>query len=1123
MTPSASTISDLPLHKLQAIARRLGDRSENRPTARIRPRNRAAGSPPLSYAQQRLWILNQVEQDNGAYNLASAIRFDAPLNEDTLGDTIGEIVRRHEILRTTFPIEDAGPIQSIAASSSIRAEIVDLTGLNEEAAEAVARELAIDQARRPFDLAQGPLVHVKAIRTAPAKHVLTLSFHHVVIDGWCSHLFQRELSTLYTAFGEGKPSPLPEFDVQYGDFAVWQRESLRGEKLEKLVSYWKNQLSGLSGLEFPTDRPRSTHYSYRGARQSRVLPAQLTRRIQEMTSNVGVTQFMTFLAAFQALLYCYTGQEDMSVGAPVANRTGVELEGLIGCFVNTLVFRTDLSGDPSFRDLLLRVRETCRGAYAHQDLPFEKLVDEVNPPREASRNPLFQHALNYNNTPVPFVMNDFQTGRLETGWFNAGTSIFEFTLTINPANPLNTGADEINCVMEYNTDLFDASTIERLLTHLQTLLEGAVENPDRRLSEMPILTPEENKTMLGAWNDTVSPYPKDRCMHEWFEQQVQRTPDAIALVDHHRRITYRGLNRRANRLARRMVALGVGPEVRVGICIKRSAELILGMLAVLKAGGGYVPLDSSYPRERLAVTLEDSDAYLLLADASVIDRLPERRPHTLLVDRETDATESGDNLPSRVDAGNLAYLIYTSGSTGRPKGVAIPHQCDSALIEWAQRTFSVEEFSGVLASSSICFDLSIFEIFATLAMGGRVIIAQNALELPELDAKNEVTLLNTVPSAMAELLRMQAVPGSIRTVNLAGEALPGHLVRQTYEGTLAGKVYNLYGPSEDTTFSTFALIEKDARTQPPIGRPLSQSRMYVLDGNQRPVPLGAMGELCIGGEKLARGYFGRPELTALRFIPNPWSEIGGERLYRTGDLAKYRADGTLDYAGRIDHQVKVRGFRIELGEVEAALRAHDGVKDVVVTATEGIGERKRLIGYVVEKRPGSAGANDLRRYLKPKLPEFMIPSAYVVLDRMPLNRNGKVDRRALPAPAPEARHLTPPTSYVAPRSELERSIGAIWQELLGVEEIALDENFFELGGNSLLMVQLRLKLRKVLNRDVPIMELFRNPTVASLAGSASRADESAEMLQDSSARGELRKDALKKRRMSRQPVLSAAN
>jgi acyl-coenzyme A synthetase/AMP-(fatty) acid ligase/acyl carrier protein len=408
-------------------------------------------------------------------------------------------------------------------------------------------------------------------------------------------------------------------------------------------------------------------------------------------------------------------------------------------------------------------------------------------------------------------------------------------------------------------------------------------------------------------------------------------------------------------------------------------------------------------------------------------------------------------------------------------------------------------------------------------MGGRVIIAQNALELPELDAKNEVTLLNTVPSAMAELLRMQAVPGSIRTVNLAGEALPGHLVRQTYEGTLAGKVYNLYGPSEDTTFSTFALIEKDARTQPPIGRPLSQSRMYVLDGNQRPVPLGAMGELCIGGEKLARGYFGRPELTAQRFIPNPWSEIGGERLYRTGDLAKYRADGTLDYAGRIDHQVKVRGFRIELGEVEAALRAHDGVKDVVVTATEGIGERKRLIGYVVEKRPGSAGANDLRRYLKPKLPEFMIPSAYVVLDRMPLNRNGKVDRRALPAPAPEARHLTPATSYVAPRSELERSIAAIWQELLGVEEIALDENFFELGGNSLLMVQLRLKLRKVLNRDVPIMELFRNPTVASLAGSASRADESAEMLQDSSARGELRKDALKKRRMSRQPVLSAAN
>ncbi|HKV37621.1 MAG TPA: amino acid adenylation domain-containing protein, partial [Blastocatellia bacterium] len=1042
-----------------------------------------------------------------------------PVSEAALGDCINEIFRRHEILRTAFPIRDARPVQEIAPAGVAKLLLVDLAGLDEAARETVARRLALEQAARPFDLVHGPLIHAKLIRMTGIDHILTVSLHHIAFDGWCSHIFMRELASLNGSFASGKPSPLAELEIQYADFALWQREWLQGERLNKLVSYWKNQLAARSVLDLPSDHPRPTVYSYQGARQSSILPHGLTSRVQELTRRLGVTPFMTFLAAFKALLSRYTGEQDVSIGAPIASRTSLQMEALIGCFVNTLVFRTDLSGDPAFEVLVRRVSEACRAAYAHQDLPFEKLVEEINPPRDPGRNPLFQQVFNYNSTPSPFVINDRNAGRLGTGWINPGTAMFELTLTIDPINPLTMSTDEMNCVIEYNTGLFDGTMIDRMLQHFAVLLEGVTTEPGHRLSGLPLLTNQESHQLLNEWSDSAADYPAVHhdasCIHEWFEQQVERGPDATALVDRQHRISYGELNRRANKLAGRLAGFGVVPEAKVGVCIGRSAELVIGMLAVLKSGGAYVPLDPVYPRERLATILEDSGAGILLTENALRDRLPNDRVSVLALDlASTWVAGEPDSNPRRpVAADNLAYVIYTSGSTGRPKGVAISHRAGSALIHWANHTFSAGELAGVAAATSICFDLSVFEIFVTLSAGGKVILAQNALQIPELESRDEITLINTVPSAMAELVRMRAVPGSVTTLNLAGEALAGSLAEQVYEGSRAQRVYNLYGPSEDTTYSAFALIARSAGPHPPIGRAVAPTSLYVLDRMLRPVPMGTYGELCIGGQKLARGYNGRGDLTAERFLPNEFTGREGERLYRTGDLVKWRADGALEYAGRIDHQVKIRGYRIELGEVEAALNDYAGIKEAIVTAPETPGSLRRLVAYFVEKSPGSASTSQLRQYLREKLPDHMIPAAFVVLDRMPLTRNGKTDRRALPAP--ETTHAVPSLGHIAPRTELERAIAAVWREVLSVTDVGLEENFFEIGGNSLLMVQLRLKLMGVMNRELSMMELFKNPTVASQARNSTASAAQAVELHDSSIRGELRKDGVKRRRASR--------
>jgi len=899
------------------------------------------GELPLSFAQQRLWLLDQLEPDSAFYNMPQAIRMSGALNAEALRQTLESIVVRHEALRTTFVEVDGRPTQVIPPAPNVAMPIIALNELPEGEREVEVSRLANEEAQRPFDLARGPLMRATLLRLDEEEHVLLLTMHHIVGDGWSYGVFVRELTALYEAFNQGRPSPLPELPIQYVDFAHWQRQWFQGKVLEEQLAYWKQQLGDdLPVLELPTDRPRPAVQTFRGARQSAMLSKSLLEALRTLSRQEGMTVFMTLLAAFQTLLSRYANQDDIVVGSPIANRTRAELEGLIGFFVNTLVLRTDLSGDPSFRQLLGRVREMALRAYAHQDLPFEKLVEELQPERDLSRNPLFQVMFVLQNAPARALKLSGLT--LRPLAVDSGTAKFDLTLFMFE------GEDGLRARWEYNSDLFDAATITRMLGHFQTLLEGIIANPEQRISELPLLSDAERQQVLVEWNKTQTAYPRGSSIHELFEAQVERTPDTIAVGFEQEQLSYGELNGRANQLARYLQSRGVGPEVLVGIMMHRSVEMVVGLLGILKAGGAYVPLDSDYPQERLRFMLQDTTPPVLLTQARFLEGLPQSEAEVVCLDTDWKAIvqERTENLSGAAKAENLAYVIYTSGSTGRPKGVAIEHHSTVALLHWAREIFTPEQLAGVLASTSICFDLSIFELFVPLSWGGTVILAENALHLPTLPAAPRVTLVNTVPSAIAELLRMGGVPASVRTVNLAGEPLQTQLVQQLYEQGTIERVYDLYGPSEDTTYSTFAL--RSAKGRATIGRPIANTQTYVLDWRLQPAPIGVPGELYIGGEGLARGYLNRPELTAERFIRNPFSKEPAARLYKTGDMVRYLPDGNLEFLGRKDHQVKLRGFRIELGEIEAALNQHPAVEQAVVLAREDVPGDKRLVAYVVQ-------------------------------------------------------------------------------------------------------------------------------------------------------------------------------
>ena len=764
-------------------------------------------------------------------------------------------------------------------------------------------------------------------------------------------------------------------------------EFLSGETLDKQLAYWKKQLAGTpSSLDLPTDRPRPPVQTYRGSRQTVVLPKSLLDSLLRLSRQEGVTLFMTLLAAFDVLLSRYSGQEDVAVGTPIAGRNRAEVEKLIGFFVNTLVMRTDLSGDPSFRELLARVRETAMGAYAHQDLPFEKLVEEIKPDRDLSRNPLFQVMLVLQNMPAATQ----KLGDIEATPLGAGVPNSQFDLTLNVAER----PDGLRLMAVYNTDLFDATTIERMLRHLEMLLDRAVANPDEPVSKLPLLSTEERNRILLEFNDTAAVYP-DVCVHDLVARRAEQQPNAVALVFGTEQITYRELNARANQVAHYLIKRGAGPDVLVGIFAERTPDLVIGILGILKSGSAYVPIDPSYPKDRLRYILEDAQAPIVLTQTSLAGELTGFAGEIICLDDDWAkiALEPETNPITQVTRENLAYVLFTSGSTGRPKGVALEHRTPVTFIHWAQEVFTPEELSAVMFSTSVCFDVSMCEMFVTLSAGGKLIMAANALEIDSLPAKDEITLINVVPSVMAELVRSGGVPNSVQTVNLAGEALPDALVEEIYATTAVRRVVNLYGPTE-TSYSTFTEVQRGCTAT--IGKPIANAQCYVLDKRLDPVPIGVAGDLYISGDNQARGYHGHPELTDERFVPNPFSQVNGARMYRTGDVCRWLPDGNLQYFGRSDFQVKVRGYRIELGEIEATLDKHPDVRQSIASVREDQPGQQRLVGYVVLRDGSDLEPAALQEHVRESLPEFMVPSAVVILEAFPLTPNGKIDRRALP-------------------------------------------------------------------------------------------------------------------------------
>lgn len=1019
--------------------------------------------PRLSFAQERLWFLSRYEAEPSLYNVPVALRLRGPLNKEALHAGLREVVARHEVLRTSFPEIDGVPIQRIAPATELPMPVVEI-------GEAEMAQLLRQLARLPFDLATGPVIRAHLLQLGSQDHVLVVALHHIVCDGWSLGIMLRELTGLYDAFSRGASSPLAPLHVQYADFAEWQREWLQGEFLERQLAYWRVQLAGVEPLNLPTDRPHRVSPGFSGASEVALLPQSLAEKLRSFSRQQGVTLFMTLMAGFKILLRRYSGQSDIAIGSPIASRAVREVEPLIGFFVNTLVLRSALAAESSVADVLRQVREISLQAYAHQDVPFERLVELLDPGRNLSRTPFFQTMFVLQNAPLPNLpWNGVKTTprMLETG-----TSKFDITLAAREIE------DGLELSLEYRTELFDAERMKRLLRHYQTLLEGMMVSLQKRACEMDILSAAERDQLLLEWSQTKAEYTPGECLPDLLEEQARRTPEAVAVISADEPLTYAELDRQANQLGHYLRRLGVGPEVRVGICVERNQDTVVGLLGILKAGGAYVPLDAAYPEERLAYMLQNAEATVVLTQTKLSGSLSGFGGRMVLLDqnREEIERESGENLKPPIQPENLAYVIYTSGSTGKPKGVAITHRSAVVLLRWALETFSARELSGVLASTSICFDLSVFEIFVPLSCGGTVFMVKDALELAKAPRLDALTLVNTVPSAIRELVRIKALPDSVQTVNLAGEALTWGLVEDVYGLGSVARVCNLYGPSEDTTYSTWAWLPKNAdSTAVPIGRPVSNTQAYVLDASMGLLPVGVVGELYLGGAGLARGYLNRPELTAEKFVPNPFSTIAGERLYRTGDLASYRTDGNLDFQGRIDHQVKVRGYRIELTEIEAALEGILSIGQAVVVAPGDPGE-KRLVAYVATKAETTTA--DLKAALRKRLPEFMVPSDFVLLDQLPLTPNGKVDRRALPSLTKQREEVS---DYVDPRTPAEQLVAQIWADLLGIASVGLHDNFFALGGHSLLATRMLSRLRQVFNREIELRAVFQFPVLRDLS------------------------------------------
>ncbi|MCY1078492.1 non-ribosomal peptide synthase/polyketide synthase [Archangium lansingense] len=1037
------------------------------------------GALPLSFAQQRLWFLEQLDPQNAAYNDSVVVRVEGVLDVAVLERCLLEVVRRHMILRTTFRSEDGKAVQLISAEARLPLARVDLTDLSGSARSEAVSRLADEESLRPFELVSGPPLRASLLRLGEREHVLLVVLHHLVTDGWSLGVLVREVAALYQAFSAGEDSPLPELALQYVDYAAWQRGWLRGEALEAQLAYWRSQLeSAPRSLELPTDHPRPAVRSSQGASRHTVLAPELSQAVKALAHREGATPFMVLLAGFSALLSRYSGQDDLCVGTPVAGRNRTELEGLIGCFVNTLVLRVSLAGNPSFRELLGRARETVLGAFAHQDAPFEKLVEVLQPERDLGRSPLFQVMLVLQEDPLPELsMPGLHLRALEQ---ESRTSKFDLRLILLER------AGGISATLEFSTDLFEPATAERMLAHLRVLLESAVREPAQCVQELPLLTSEERRQVLETWNDTRLPRDAEACLHRLIEAQVDRTPDAVAVSFEGSQLTYRELDRRANQLAHYLRARGVGPDRLVALCAERSLEMVVGLLGILKAGGAYVPVDPDYPRERVEFMLADASAPVLLTQARLASGLPHGDAAVVCLDSEWEIVgrERAERPDVALSGSHLAYVIYTSGSTGRPKGAMNTHAAICNRLLWMQEAYGLGAEDRVLQKTPFSFDVSVWEFFWPLMTGARLVMARpgghkDPAWLAGIISSERITTLHFVPSMLRHFLEAPELDArfSPKRVICSGEVLSPEL-RELFHTRLRSELHNLYGPTEAAVDVTaWACVPEDRRPLVPIGRPIANARMYVLDQHLRPVPPGVPGELYIGGVPLARGYWRRPELTAERFIPEPFAETLGGRLYRTGDRARFLADGAIEYLGRLDDQVKVRGFRIEPGEIESALLRHPHVRSAAVVVREDVPGDRRLVAYVIPAGDEPAPTS-LRSFLGNSLPEYMVPSAFVTLEALPLSPSGKLDRRALPAPARV--RAGSGDSSVEPRNEMERRLAEIWAGVLGLERVGAHDRFFELGGDSILGLQVIARARQAGLR-LTVRQLFQHQTLAELA------------------------------------------
>ncbi len=1031
------------------------------------------GELPLSFSQARLWLLDQLEPGGTAYNIPMFFQLKGNFSLSVFEQSLSELVRRHEVLRTYFVTLDGQPIQRIAPPEPVRVPVVDLQSLTENEKMKEAERLAVASASRPFDFGKAPMLRATLLKCASDEHLLLIEIHHIAFDGWSLGIFVRELTLLYNAFLIGGASPLPELSIQYADFAAWQRDWLQGDILKEQLDYWRNRLSGtLPVLELPTDRARPPVQTYRGGNVRFALSRELIHALNRLSRQEGTTIFVTLLAAFKTLLLRYTGQEDILVGTPTANRNRADIEGLIGFFINTLVMRTDVSGNPTFRTLLHRVQETALGAQAHQDLPFEKLVEEVHSKRDFSRSPIFQILFSLLNTRMePLELHGLEPAVLQ---FQDGGAKYDLSLNLEESEHGLEGG------WSYNTDLFDKTTIERMAGHFRTLLEGIVSEPDARLHDFPLLTAEERQQLLLDWNQTEANYPAERCIQELFEIEAKRTPGAIAVECGGEHLTYRELDARGNQLAERLQVLGVGPGVLVAVCMDRTLDLPIALLGILKSGGAYVPLDPSFPSERLRFMLEDAKPRVLITQTILMDRLPPDQNSVICLDRFS-WTGNPSSIGQRSKPSDLAYVLYTSGSSGQPKGVEICHRSVVNFLSAMQSKPGLEARDILLSVTTPSFDIFGLELWLPLISGAKVVLvppeaSKDGTRLASAIASSGATVMQATPSTWRLLLDSGWQGNPKLKVLCGGEPWSKDLAARLLPK--CDSLWNMYGPTETTIWSAVYPVNDEASVF--VGPPIANTTFYVVDSNLQPQPVGLPGELLIGGDGLARGYLNRPALTAEKFIADPFSADPESRLYRTGDLVRRRPDGAIEFLSRIDQQVKLRGFRIELGEIESVLMTHPSVKEAVVIIREDRGEPE-LVSYVVSGAiPLAAGASELRQFLKQKLPDYMIPTAFVFLETLPLTPNRKVDRKALPAP--DQQTIQRPESPAAePRDQLERELTALWEKVLRVHPVRPTDNFFDLGGHSFAAVRLLAGIQELTGTTLPLAILFQAATVESLA------------------------------------------